>query len=473
MLYYNRTGCRKKELLSVIVLRETRILALITLLYLALAVTYSFVVPLWEAPDEPSHFLYARYLAQNGCLPSPTYYAEDIAGSFEKDYILSIYEWYHPPLYYLLGALALRAVEPQHKLSASYFFPPIDPDLAYQDSLFVHQSKGPFHFGEDELGPRLLRLLSILMGMGTIWVTYQTARQVFPSEPLLALAASGVVSFIPQYTFISASVNSDNLANLLSALALLLTVKWITKENSYGKTLRLGLFCSLALLSKTTTFFLVPVACLSFALRAKQKGSPRYFLKQSLAFLSLPLLATGLLLALYPRKNLWALAAAYTESSKVDADLISLGYLCTVLTQINQSFWARFGWMNILIPATIPNLLGLLCLASLISAVVFWVRGNRERILPPTQSNSLLALFALVLCALLALVKFNLAVFQPQGRFLFPAISAIAILTVVGLLSPLQPRYRPLATLVIVGGMLAFNLVCLTAYLWPIYHGGP
>lgn len=452
--------------------RETRILALITLLYLALAVTYSFVVPLWEAPDEPSHFLYARYLAQNGYLPSPTYYAEDIAGSFEGDYILSIYEWHHPPLYYLLGALALRAIEPQHKLSAPYVFPSIDPDLAYQDSLFVHQSKGPFDLSEDELGPRLLRLLSILMSMGTIWVTYQTARQIFPSEPLLALAASGMVSFIPQYTFISASVNSDNLANLLSALALLLTAKWITEENSYGKTLRLGLLCSLALLSKTTTLFLIPVACLSFALRAKQKDSPRYFLKQSLAFLSLPLLTTGLFLALYPRKNLWALAAAYTESSKVNADLISLGYLCTVLTQINQSFWARFGWMNILIPPAIPSLLGLLCLASLISAVVFWVRG-REQILSPTESNSLLVLFASVLCALLALVKFNLAVFQPQGRFLFPAISAIAILATMGLLSPLRPRCKPLATLVIVGGMLAFNLICLMAYLWPIYHGGP
>jgi hypothetical protein len=74
---------------------------------------------------------------------------------------------------------------------------------------------------------------------------------------------------------------------------------------------------------------------------------------------------------------------------------------------------------------------------------------------------------------LLARVKFNLAVFQPQGRFLFPAISAIVILAVVGLLSPLQPRYKPLAALVLVGGMLAFNLVCLTAYLWPVYRGRP
>jgi 4-amino-4-deoxy-L-arabinose transferase-like glycosyltransferase len=452
--------------------RETRILALITLLYLALAVTYSIVVPLWEAPDEPSHFLYARYLAQNGCLPSPTYYGEDIAGSFEGDYILSIYEWHHPPLYYLLGALALRAVEPQHKLSASYVFPPLDPALAYQDSLFVHYPKGPFDFGQDELGPRLLRLLSILMSVGIIWSTYQTARQICPSQPLLALAASGMVSFIPQYTFISASVNSDNLANLLSALMLLLTVKWTTEENSYRKTLQLGLLCSLALLSKTTTLFFIPTVCLSFALRAKQKGSTCYFVKHGLAFLSLPLLTTGLFMTLYPRENLWALVAVYRESLEVNTEFISLDYLQTVLTQINRSFWAQFGWMNILIPPAIPNLLGLLCLAGLISAVAFWISGNRERTLSPTQSNSVLVLLVSVLCALLALVKFNLAVFQPQGRFLFPAISAIAILTVVGLLSPLRPRYRPLATLVIVGGMLAFNLVCLTAYLWPIYHGG-
>jgi hypothetical protein len=267
-------------------------------------------------------------------------------------------------------------------------------------------------------------------------------------------------------------VNSDNLANLLSALTLFFTVRWITGENGYGKTLQLGLLCSLALLSKTTTLFLIPIACLSFALRAKQKSSPRYFVKQSLGFLSLPLSTTGLFLALYPKKNLWALVSAYGESSEVNADLISLDYLWTVLTQINQSFWARFGWMNILIPPTVPNLLGLLCMASLASAMVFWVRGNRERILSPTQSNSLLVLFASVPCTLLTVVKFNLVVFQPQGRFLFPAISAIAILATVGLLSTLRPRYKPLATLVIVSGMLAFNLVCLMAYLRPIYHGG-
>ncbi len=45
-------------------------LLVIVLLHLALLLTYSSLTPLGEAPDEPAHLDYARFIAQNGRLPA-------------------------------------------------------------------------------------------------------------------------------------------------------------------------------------------------------------------------------------------------------------------------------------------------------------------------------------------------------------------------------------------------------------------
>ncbi|MFW6155938.1 MAG: hypothetical protein ACOC7J_01355, partial [Armatimonadota bacterium] len=55
--------------------------------YLALSITWAVVLPLGQAPDEPAHFRYALFIAENGRLPD--FHADD-AG----------YESYQAPLYY-------------------------------------------------------------------------------------------------------------------------------------------------------------------------------------------------------------------------------------------------------------------------------------------------------------------------------------------------------------------------------------
>ena len=59
------------------------------------------------------------------------------------------------------------------------------------------------------------------MGAVTVWATYALAVLVFPGRPELAVAAAAFIAFLPEFLFISGSVNNDNLAAMLSGLTLL------------------------------------------------------------------------------------------------------------------------------------------------------------------------------------------------------------------------------------------------------------
>jgi hypothetical protein len=60
------------------------------------------------------------------------------------------------------------------------------------------------------LAVRLIRLLSVLLGAGTVYFTYRLALELMPEQTGLALAAAGFAAFTPMFLFISASVNNDN-----------------------------------------------------------------------------------------------------------------------------------------------------------------------------------------------------------------------------------------------------------------------
>ena len=68
-------------------------LGVIIVIYVALAVTYSVVVPIGRGADEWAHYWYAQFIADNGRLPASP--AEREAAGYKSDW---------PPLYHALAA---------------------------------------------------------------------------------------------------------------------------------------------------------------------------------------------------------------------------------------------------------------------------------------------------------------------------------------------------------------------------------
>ncbi|HLZ09144.1 MAG TPA: hypothetical protein VKT80_11185, partial [Chloroflexota bacterium] len=82
--------------------RLTRaILGLVLLGYVVIALSYVVTVPVWEEVDEAGHFAYIKYLRDHHDLPFQPADAQQL--------VLS--HWFHPPLYYALGALVTAGID--------------------------------------------------------------------------------------------------------------------------------------------------------------------------------------------------------------------------------------------------------------------------------------------------------------------------------------------------------------------------
>ena len=86
---------------------ERRWLLLIFALYFLLAIGYSLLMPLWEAPDEGAHYHLAWYLHYKKTYATP-----------EQNY-----EAQQPRAFYYLGAWVLDAIDKINPALTAYLFP--------------------------------------------------------------------------------------------------------------------------------------------------------------------------------------------------------------------------------------------------------------------------------------------------------------------------------------------------------------
>ena len=93
-------------------------LAIVLLAYLALGTLYATATPAWQVPDEPAHYNYVKYVAENRtaaraadrAITRPNYLEEIKASAFPPPSRSTPirYESHQPPLYYVLAATVYR-----------------------------------------------------------------------------------------------------------------------------------------------------------------------------------------------------------------------------------------------------------------------------------------------------------------------------------------------------------------------------
>lgn len=433
-----------------------KVLAAILLVYVLLALLYSVSTPLWEAPDEPSHYLYVEYLAAHGALPPQ---APPQRGHFyEYGYVTSQYEWHQLPLYYALAAPPVAAAGALWPGAVTQQFPPVNPEFPQAVRLFSPDASQVLWQAP---GPCTVRLLSILLGVLTLLATYRLTLAVAPGRHTAALTATGFMAFIPQFTFITGHVTNDNLADLLAAVCLLAFVSLPARQRarSLRSVLGTGLLVALALVTKMSMSFLLPLGWLVLALRAWRLRSAMQGVREAALFTgaALSLLLAGL--ALLP--GIRAQLAYAVEFLKPQPAYLNSAYVATLWPLTHASFWGRFGWMSVPTPVWTATVLDVVALAGL--------AGSLGRLWDRQASRSaVLVMWVACGLMLIAFVRFNLSVFQPQGRLLFPALAAFCVLVGLGW-SRLTRRWSGWAGLGVVLLTLVANLACLLGALVPAY----
>jgi hypothetical protein len=499
---------------------------LIVLAFLAFGTLYSITVPLFEAPDEDGHYTYVRYVARTGRLPVICLDSADCLDSRLRPHAsgsreaVSPYVINHPPLYYGLAGLATSWLELPSREEAVQYNPHFDygvRGLRGNKNAVIHSQEEAFPYRGISLAVHIGRWVSLLLGSWAVWATYLLALELFPDRRWLGLGAASITAFNPQFLFTSARLGNDAAVAGFCSLTLWATVRFLNQEqprtvaDRWWHPIVMGGFLGLALLSKVNAVGLLPVVALAILLKAVRRRSLRsFFLWIGVTFGVCMAIAGWWYVrngVLYHDPLLW----------KVHLELVprreptpSLGELYRhEFGSLEASFWAVFGWMNIPVHEWIYRALRIVTRVAALGLLLLVVRktvgqlrsrnrlgcaasdtdagaqdqGIRDSRVPSVNRGTVadlgLGMTVLWLIILfLSLLQFMRVQPGAQGRYLFPGISAISLLFLLGL-SQWVPqrgegqRIQPLLTGVVTGGLFVLALLCPCVYIAPAYAHPP
>ena len=479
--------------------RRTRLppVALIVLIAFLNAAAWALITPPFEAPDEPDHFAYVQYLAETGhqtarAGAAPTFSGDEtvaigglrtfsrveLAGARPPWLASDVRHWEryraavghrrdngggpstasgHSPLYYGLLAPGYLAVRSQ--------------------SIFSQLT--------------VARLVSALLGAVIALCAFGIVRELLPRERFAAVGAGLLVAFQPMVSFMAGAVNNDTGVNAAAALSLYLVIRGLRRGPSWRLALALGAALAVAPLMKGTGLEIYPAVLLGvvgIAWRHHRAADVRALVLGTAAFGAV--------------RGAWALAAPAFERPAGGGPGISatgslqaalqmpgryLEYLWETLVPrlpfgphlfpqrwfafdvYVREGWASFGWLSVVFPKWVYVVIALAMLAcgALGLAVVV-----RERVAAARRGWEIAVLALAPLCVVAAVAA---AYFDPagrvvpaeQGRYLFPAVTALAALAAGSTFGLGRRWHVPLLTGLVVatiGFAFASRLLSLGTY---------
>ncbi|MCK4450209.1 MAG: hypothetical protein KAX26_06425, partial [Anaerolineae bacterium] len=354
-------------------------------------------------------------------------------------------------------------------------------------NVIVHTQREGFPFRGTALAIHIIRALSVLLGAGTVFLTYRLALEVFPDREHLALGAAAINAFIPQFLFISGAVNNDNLITFLASLALFLISRitfhvsrfafhnWSLDIRNWildiGYWVLLGFVLGLACLSKLSGLGLLILTAIVLIVEAYRRRSARPLVGGMIA------LTVAMAVAGWWYARNWTLYGDPTGLNMMLAVVgrgsppSSLSDLWGEFRGLRVSFWALFGWFSILVAPAAYAILDAVSLLALAGLAVWFVQQRKKRSGFALRPVSVLILWLAIV--FLGLVRWTWTTPGTQGRLLFPAISAISILLMLGLSQLVPGRYVKILVSVIGLAMFVFAALCPFLYIGPAYARPP
>lgn len=453
----------------------------VLLIYLVLSAAYSTLVPVGEAPDEPAHLNYARFIAGHGRLPATL--AERQAADYRADF---------PPLYYLIAAGPVAAVgnTPPTRLKFVGDTPRrLIPTNGQTIAAVIHTADEAWPWRGITLAWHLSRFISVGLMALAVGVTYAVAWQLTQRRGI-ALAAAALHAAIPQVLFIGSVLNEDGLLVLLSGLILLVLLAYTIPPRLPGlwHTFLLGALLGLASVSKYNAIPLWPLAIVWGGWLVYRRRLWLRF-KYLLARLAVLLAGTALTGGWWfgfvwlnfnqvgSRGLVQGSLAAFTASTH-DATLVKISagaspaalpspsaWVEWVVT-LFKSFWGLFGGGGAIeMPGWSYALLALFCLAAAIPR-----RPNALCTVP--LPFLLTPLFFLPLMVVRFIMTGGNIAETAQGRHLFPALPVIVVLLAWGLSRlprPFRrlPAYTPVGVLILLCAGLSLYSLSLIRLAYP------
>jgi 4-amino-4-deoxy-L-arabinose transferase-like glycosyltransferase len=455
-------------------------LALLLVAVAAFGLMWALFIPPFETPDEQAHFAYTESLVQRHALPgkagqpefsSAQRRADQAADATRaRDFLAAI----NPS--WSAASFATYRASSRHLSSSDGGGPNAadsNPPLFYLYAAVGYVAgSGGNEF--DHLYD--MRIWSVPLLLITTLSAWLLAGEVFGRRRLAQLACAAIVGLLPMETFMSSSVNPDALLLALWGLALWLGARVLLRGCRRRDAVALCLVTAAAILTKGTSYALVPAVLLALGLGCRRV--PRSKRRALPAELGIPLLALAVPVLV------WAFVASSLGRSFVNGiqpgahpHPFSIGGFLSYLWQFYlpplpfqhalhettglpaiqiwlQGGWGSFGWLSVPLPEVVYRLLAVVTIVIAVPTVGILARRRGRRL-------ELLAFFGLALVGLLgllhltdyqSLIKTGLPLLQ--GRYLLPLLPLFGL--AAGLLIQRIPARRrgPLCAAMLAGLIL-------------------
>lgn len=422
-------------------------------LFVCRAVITSTVVPPWQGPDEPVHFVVTKLLTV------PVGSAPSERADLERQVLASMatYRWWEPydvptpdpiparfeqigrfgaisfaqPLYYGVGAAFLRSTRPR------------DVESAY------------WH----------LRVLSVILSLVTLTLGWCGTRLLF--GPSVATGALSIAVLHPQFLLSAISVNPDTVATMLGAFMWWQVARVVKKRRPAMSLALLVVAAAAAPLVKDSVMALgavalVIVTALMFAPQ-KDLFSRRTMLLALTAVGMCGVVLVGAWLVLPEPMRELAISWRNSLNLRRPFGLAMIPQAITYAREAIDYVWLNAGWIRIHPAEPWLWVARSLTLIGLGSAAVLLIRPSVFR-----GALVIAWLFVLVQTAVVIGLGF-LTPLTPQGRFLFPVIAPATVLLWLGLTNATPARLRPYAAPALVSILAVMDVTGYTMVLIPAY----
>lgn len=413
------------------------------------ALLYAWTNPVFEAPDEPEHLAYVNFVASRKTLPN-----QNQVGQF-------VPQGHHHPLYYVLAAAIVTAIEPDDQIEGSLTPNPSNARWGGRDSnvpVYYPPSKVASELNTKHV--RIIRSFNALLVGIMAWLSIQLARKYMPDPyPLIAGLAC---STLPQFTFIGGAISNDILAALLS-LATLFALSLAVEKSTLKRWIWVGLWLGLAILAKKSCLVMIVPTLLAAMIAMPEKDASEVRLKNRIAWACVGLSVAFIICGWYFIRNQIIygeiLASRMEEATNfplVDPKPFTDRYFATTFIRVSiTSFVGMFGWMNVPLDEPILLLYALAGFMGIVPSLASAFDANERRVWWMSVTT--------ILATIAGVYVYNLTYTQPQGRLFFPCLGALSLLLAMGCRTLLSRARRNQPIIVLAIGVI---LTSLNACSW-------
>jgi hypothetical protein len=430
-------------------------LLIVIFLFIVLCVSYILIIPVFEAPDEPGHFIYAFYISKYNKLPSTynepikaeQYIKENIDEKANKVlYMDNKYMFYkepqpsqdlknyrdqrhHPPIYYLISSQIIKPFN-VHDIY-------IEDNLNMEHGIYNKYTDNKIlKYNSPTISLVLiLRLFQIVYGVLSIFFIFKIIKLLsddeFKSNSVLLVS---VIAFLPQFVFLCSYINNDVLSSLFGLISAYFMMLLFKRDKAYFGLVSI-LFAIIGGFTKYTILIMLPITIIAFfiwfVIKKKKVG----------AILAISAIIVLSIVTFYYIIN-------FGESKRMSSALIDrvlrvsnkfferLKYSeyrlinMPQLTNVFKSTVAVFGWMQFYVESFIYYFF----LAYVISGILVFFTNIKDYI-NSKKSIIFIILSIISLFSYFLIYTASTGWAQNQGRVLLLAVFLTYILAILGLKS--------------------------------------